>query len=77
MWNLFQTCSNNRTAAVPAELTVDVININDNPPVFDRSNLTVQLDEESEQGTLSSSSIAAPATVTSLCRHCGDYTDSD
>lgn len=41
-----------RTAAVPAELTVDVININDNPPVFDRSNLTVELDEESEPGTV-------------------------
>lgn len=41
---------NNRTAAIPAELTVEVININDNPPIFDRSNLTVELDEESEQG---------------------------
>lgn len=56
---------------------MDVININDNPPVFDRSNLTVQLDEESEQGTLSGTDIAALATLTSLCRDSGDYVKSD
>ena len=36
-----------------AELMVEVININDNPPKFDRSNETVSLYEESEEGIMS------------------------
>ena len=52
-----------RTAAVTAVLEVEVVNINDNRPVFDRTNLTVQLAEESAPGNECSKS-------------CGHGTDS-
>ena len=41
-----------RTAATPAVLEVEVININDNPPEFDSDNLTESLQEESAAGQL-------------------------
>ena len=37
-----------------AVLEVEVVNINDNRPVFDRTNLTVQLAEESAPGNTAS-----------------------
>ena len=39
-----------RTASPPAVLTVEVLNINDNHPMFEQETLTVQLQEESEEG---------------------------